>query len=82
MRSAAIETETYQEYLKDPNRQIIHNQLESLGGRGVNPADSLIWESVSQLIDAVEADPNTDIGDQLSKIQESVDKYLKEYAGE
>ena len=82
VRSAAIETETYQEYLKDPNRQIIHNQLESLGGRGVNPADSLIWESVSQLIDAVEADPNTDIGDQLSKIQENVDKYLKEYAGE
>lgn len=81
VRNAAIETDTYKEYLQDPNRAIIHEQLEKLGGRGVNPADSLIWEEVGRLIDAVEADPALDIEKELDSIQAAVGKYLNEYAG-
>ena len=80
VRNAAIDTDSYKEYLQDPNREIIHKQLDKLGGRGVNPTDSLIWGEISRLIDAVEADPQIDIEIELNNIQSSVEKYLNEYA--
>ncbi len=80
--NAAIATDTYKTYLEDPNRQVIHDQLQYLGGRAVNPADSLVWSEVLGLIDTVEADPDADITAELAKIDEKVQKYLDEYAGQ
>ncbi|MGI5959669.1 MAG: ABC transporter substrate-binding protein [Massiliimalia sp.] len=77
--NAAIETDTYKEYLKDPNRQIIHDQLQYLGGRPVNPADSLVWSEILGLIDTVEADPDADISEKLEEIDTKVQKYLDDY---
>ena len=61
---------------------MIHDQLQYLGGRAVNPADSLVWSEVLGLIDTVEADPDADITAELAKIDEKVQKYLDEYAGQ
>lgn len=81
VRNAAIETETYKEYLKNPNRQVVHNQLEYLGGAGVNPADSLVWSEIESLIDSVEANPDVDIKKELKSIDEKINKYIDQYAG-
>lgn len=78
--NAAIATDTYQEYLQDPNRQVVHDQLQYLGGRAVNPADSLVWSELLNILDTVEADGNADVAQELAKMDEKVQKYLDDYA--
>lgn len=79
--NAATETETYKKYLEDPNRQVVNDQLQYLGGAAVNPTDSLVWEEVMNLVDSVEADPDVDLDSRLQDINEKIEKYLNEYAG-
>ena len=77
----ATNTETYKKYLEDPNRQIVDEQLQYLGGAAVNPADSLVWSEVMSLVDSVEADPSVDLDARLAEIDVKIEKYLEEYAG-
>lgn len=78
---ASMATETYTEYLSDPNRATIDDQMNYLGGVAVNPADSLIWNEIFDLVDAIEADPNVNISQRLAEIDEKINKYLSQYAG-
>lgn len=79
--NAAIATGTYKEYLTDPNREIVHNQLKYLGGAAVHPTDSLVWSEISSLLDSVEANSAVDISAELKKINEKITKYMDQYAG-
>ena len=79
--NGATNTETYKEYLQDPNRQVVDDQLQYLGGAAVNPADSLVWGEVMSLVDSVEADANVDLDARLAEIDTKIEKYLNEYAG-
>ena len=79
--NGATNTETYKEYLQDPNRQVVGDQLQYLGGAAVNPADSLVWGEVMSLVDSVEADANVDLDARLAEIDTKIEKYLNEYAG-
>lgn len=79
--NAAIATDTYKEYLTDPNREIVHNQLQYLGGAAVHPTDSLVWSEISSLLDSVEANSNVDISAELKKINGKITKYMEQYAG-
>lgn len=79
--NASISTDIYKEYLADPNRAVVHSQMQYLGGASVNPADSLIWNEINDLVDAIEADPNVDIAKRLGEIDEKINKYLSQYAG-
>ena len=79
--NGATNTETYKEYLQDPNRQVVDDQLQYLGGAAVNPADSLVWGEVMSLVDSVEADANVDLDARLAEIDTKIEKYLNEYEG-
>ena len=79
--NAATETETYQTYLEDPNRQVVDEQLQYLGGAAVTPVDSLVWNEVMDLIDSLEADPEINIDERLAEIDTAIADYMSEYAG-
>lgn len=46
--NAAIATDTYKTYLEDPNRQVVDDQLQFLGGASVDPTDSLVWSEIGK----------------------------------
>lgn len=77
----AMATDTYKTYLEDPNRQVVDNQLQYLGGAAVDPTDSLVWDELESLVDSIEADPNVDIPARLDEIDKKITNYLKQYAG-
>lgn len=79
--NAAIATETYKTYLTDPNRQVVDEQLQFLGGASVDPADSLVWSEIGSLLDSVEANENIDITERLSQIDKKITQYMDQYAG-
>ncbi|MGN0406607.1 MAG: ABC transporter substrate-binding protein [Bariatricus sp.] len=79
--NGATNTETYKKYLEDPNRQVVNEQLQYLGGAAVNPADSLVWSEVMSLVDSVEADPDVELDARLAEIDSKIGNYLNEYAG-
>lgn len=79
--NSAMETETYQTYLEDANRQVVDAQLQYLGGAAVNPTDSLVWTEISSLIDSVEANSDVDVAARLAEIDEKINNYLAQYAG-
>ena len=76
---AATQTKIYQEYLQDPNRQIVDEQMEYLGGAPVDPADSLVWNEIKSLLDSVEANKNLDLESGLVGIEKSVNEFLDNY---
>lgn len=79
--NAAIATDTYKKYLEDPNRQVVNDQLQFLGGASVDPADSLVWSEIGSLLDSIEADENTDITGRLNQIDKKITQYMEQYAG-
>ena len=78
---AALKTEAYQKYLTDPNRAIVHEQLQYLGGRSVNPADSTIWNEIQKIVEKVEVESNVNLEKILKEADEKVQNYLKGYKG-
>lgn len=77
--NAATATNTYKEYLSDPNRQVVDQQMQYLGGAAVNPADSLVWNEIRDIVDAIEADPNLDLTARLAQSDQKIDKYSADY---
>lgn len=77
--NAAIATETYKEYLTDPNRAVIHEQLQYLGGASVYPTDSLVWNNIQELIEVVEITENPDLDALLAEMETEVQTYLDDY---
>ncbi len=79
--NAAMQTEAYQNYLSDPNRAVVNEQLKHLGGRGVNPADSIVWNELQGIVEKVEVDPAADIEKVLKESEKKVQEYLDGYKG-
>ncbi len=77
--NAAIATDTYKEYLQDPNRAVVHSQLDYLGGAAVYPTDSLVWNKIQELIELVEITENPDLDSLLSEMETEVQRYLDDY---
>ena len=77
--NAAIATDSYRRYLEDPNRAVVHEQLDFLGGAAVHPADSLIWNKIQALIELVEITESPDYEAELGEIEKAVQDYLDAY---
>ena len=77
--NAATATDTYAEYLEDPNRAVVAQQIQYLGGASVFPTDSLIWNNIQELIEYVEVNENPDLDSLLAELEEEVQNYLNDY---
>lgn len=73
-------TDEVKKSLEDPKTKIVMGQLQYLKGQPINPADSIIWNGIIDIVEKVEADKNLDIKAELTKLQAEVDKFLKDYS--